>query len=257
MAETTPTVDLNADMGEAFGSWPMGDDKALLGVVTSANIACGFHAGDPSHIRRTCDLAVESGVTIGAHVGYRDLAGFGRRFIDMEFEHLRDDVLYQLGALEAFARQAGARVRYVKPHGALYNALSSHEEQASAVVAAIQDFGGDLAVLGFPRSALLGVASSAGLRTFDEAFADRAYTSAGQLVSRRLPGAVIHDPALLASRCVRLVQEGRVEAVDGDELVVSAASVCVHGDTPGAVQIATRIKQALLDAGVAIRPFLT
>jgi UPF0271 protein len=250
------TIDLNADVGEAFGLWPMGDDEALLDVVTSANIACGMHAGDPSHMRRTCELAVAKQVTIGAHVGYRDLAGFGRRFIDMEFGNLRDDVLYQLGALDAFARAAGGAVRYVKPHGALYNALMANRDQAAAVVAAVRDFGGRLGVLGLPGSALLRAASDGGLPTFEEAFADRAYTTSGELVSRRLPGAVIHDPAVSARRCVRLVRDGVIDTVEDIDLPLRADSVCVHGDTAGAVEIAQRIKEALLESNVSIKSFV-
>lgn len=251
----TVPVDLNADLGESFGRWVLGDDAAMLDVVTSANVACGFHAGDPSTIRRACALAAERGVTVGAQVGYRDLAGFGRRFIDMEPAELVDDVLYQIGALDGLARAAGTRVSYVKPHGALYTAVVSHEGQAGAVVEAVTGYGGSLPVLGLPGSALLRLAAEAGLRPVPEAFADRAYTSAGTLVSRRDPGAVLHDPAEVARRCVRLVTRGEVGAVDGSVVPVSAESVCVHGDSPGAVAMARAVRAAVEEAGVTVRAF--
>ena len=193
-------IDLNSDLGEGFGQWRLGDDEALLDVVTSANVACGFHAGDASIMRRVCDRAAERGVVIGAQVGYRDLAGFGRRFIDVEPDALTADVIYQIGALEAFARVAGSRVRYVKPHGALYNTIVHHEEQAAAVVRAVVDYDRTLPVLGLPGSASLRLAGEAGLTVVHEAFADRAYTPEGTLVSRRLPGAVLHDPVEIARR---------------------------------------------------------
>ncbi len=198
-----PSIDLNSDLGEGFGHWSLGDDDALLGVVTSANVACGFHAGDASIMRTVCHRAAEHGVAIGAQVGYRDLPGFGRRFIDIEPEALTQDVIYQVGALQAFARIAGSRVSYVKPHGALYNAIVHHEEQAAAVVAAILDLDATLPVLGLPGSAWLRLAQEAGLRTVSEAFADRAYTPEGTLVSRRLPGAVLTDADAIARALCR------------------------------------------------------
>ena len=249
-------IDLNADLGEGFGQWTLGDDEALLGVVTSANVACGFHAGDSTTLRRVCDLAAERGVAIGAQVGYRDLAGFGRRFIDMHPEDLTNDVLYQIGALEAFARAAGTRVRYVKPHGALYNAIVHHEEQARAVAAAVATYDVTLPVLGLPGSIWLGVAADAGLVPVPEAFADRAYTPQGTLVSRREPGAVLHDAEQIAARCVRMATEGQVEAVDGSSVAASASSLCVHGDTEGAVEVARRVRAALEQAEVEVRPFV-
>jgi UPF0271 protein len=248
-------VDLNSDLGEGFGQWQLGDDDALLDVVTSANVACGFHAGDPSILRRVCDRAVTAGVVIGAQVSYRDLAGFGRRFIDMEPQALTDDVLYQLGALDAFARVAGSRVRYVKPHGALYNAIVAHEEQAAAVVRAVAEYDRTLPVLGLPGSAWLRLAAEAGLTPVAEAFADRAYTPAGTLVSRRLPGAVLHDPAEIARRCVAMAAGEPIRDAEGGELVVRPDSICVHGDTPGAVEIARRVRAALTAAGSAHAPF--
>ena len=248
-------MDLNSDLGEGFGHWALGDDDALLGVVTSANVACGFHAGDASIMRRVCERAVESDVAIGAQVGYRDLPGFGRRFIDVEPEALTQEVIYQIGALEAFARVAGSRVRYVKPHGALYNAIVHHEEQATAVVRAVVDYDPALPVLGLPGSAFLGLAAEAGLTVVHEAFADRAYTPQGTLVSRRLPGAVLHDAAEIARRCVAMATGEPIADIDGGLLSLKPQSICVHGDTPGAVQIAQQVRQALSSAGVALGPF--
>ena len=248
-------VDLNSDLGESFGRWVLGDDDAMLRLVTSANVACGFHAGDATTLRRTCATAVREGVAIGAQVGYRDLAGFGRRFIDMDTVELADDVLYQLGALEAMARVAGTRVRYVKPHGALYNATVHHEAQARAVVDAVRAYDPSLPVLGLPGSQLLAAADRAGLRPVREAFADRAYTPEATLVPRSQDGAVLHDPDLVASRVVRLVTEGRLEAVDGSVVEVRAESVCVHGDSPGAVAMASAVAAALAAEGVSLEAF--
>jgi UPF0271 protein len=248
-------VDLNSDLGEGFGHWTLGDDDALLGVVTSANVACGYHAGDATIMRRVCERAVESGVAIGAQVGYRDLPGFGRRFIEVEPEALTQDVIYQIGALEAFARVAGSRVRYVKPHGALYNAIVHHEAQAAAVVRAVVDHDRTLPVLGLPGSAFLELAAEAGLTVVHEAFADRAYTPQGTLVSRRLPGAVLHDAAEIARRCVAMATGEPIADIDGGRLSLKPQSICVHGDTPGAVQIAQQVQQALTSSGVALAPF--
>ena len=248
-------MDLNSDLGEGFGRWELGDDDALLDVVTSANVACGFHAGDAVTMRRVCTRAVERGVAVGAQVGYRDLPGFGRRFIDVEPHELTQDVVYQLGALSAFAAVAGSRVRYVKPHGALYNAIGTHEEQAAAVVEAVVDVDASLAVLGLPGSAWLRRAERAGLRVVHEAFADRAYTPDGALVPRRLPGAVLHDADEIARRCVAMATGEPVTDVDGGTLHLAPESICVHGDTPGAVEIAQRVRAELERAGVALTPF--
>nr|WP_297414381.1 5-oxoprolinase subunit PxpA [uncultured Nocardioides sp.] len=249
-------VDLNSDVGESFGRWTLGDDEGVLRQVTSANVAGGFHAGDPTTLRLTCATAVREGVVIGAQVGYRDLAGFGRRFIEMEPVELTDDILYQIGALDALARAAGGRVRYVKPHGALYNAIVHHEEQARAVVEAVRAYDPDLPLLGLPNSAVLAAAEKAGLRTVREAFADRAYTPEATLVSRREPGAVLDDPDEVALRVVRLVTEGVITAIDGSTVKVEADSVCVHGDSPGAVAMAEKVRAALADAGVDVTAFV-
>jgi UPF0271 protein len=248
-------IDLNADLGEGFGVWRLGDDDALLGIVTSANVACGFHAGDPSTMRRVCAAAAESGVAVGAQVSYRDLAGFGRRFIDIEPGELADDVLYQLAALDGIARASGTRVSYVKPHGALYNAAVHHEDQARAVVDAVVSYGAGLPLLGLPGSALLRAAESAGLRPVREGFADRGYTAAGTLVPRREPGALVHDPASVAGRAVRMAVDGEVVAVDGTRRRLEIDSVCVHGDTPGAVELARAVRTAMESAGLRLASF--
>lgn len=246
-------IDLNADLGESFGAWTLGDDAAMLRVVTSANVACGFHAGDPTTIRRTVAQAAAAGVVVGAQVGYRDLAGFGRRRIDVAPEDLTADVLYQLGALEAMCRVAGTRVRYVKPHGALYTTAAVDEGQARAVVESVVAWDASLPVMGLPGSVLLAVAADAGLATVAEAFADRGYDAAGRLVPRRDPGALVTDPGLVAERVVRMVRDGVVEAVDGTLVPVAPDSVCVHGDTPGAVAVAQAVRDALATAGVGLR----
>ncbi len=249
------SVDLNSDVGESFGRWRLGDDAGVLEVVTSANVACGFHAGDPRTLRETCATAIEQGVVIGAQVGYRDLAGFGRRFIDADPLDLAADVVYQVGALDGVARVAGGRVRYVKPHGALYNAIVHHEAQARAVVAAVRDYDASLPVVGLPGSVFLAEAERAGLRTVREAFADRAYTPEATLVPRSTEGAVLHDPDDVAARVLRLVTEGVLTAVDGSTVRVEADSVCVHGDSPGAVAMARAVADALGAAGVDLAAF--
>ena len=250
------SIDLNSDVGESFGNWTMGDDAAIFRSVSSANIACGFHAGDPSTIARTCRDAVAAGISIGAHVGYRDLAGFGRRFLDCSPTELADDVLYQLGALEGIARAAGGRISYVKPHGALYNTIVTHQEQAQAVVDAVKAFGGDLPMLLLPGSVALAAAEAAGLRGVAEAFADRAYNPDGTLVSRREPGAVLHDEDAVAANMVWLATEGTIVARDGSTIKTSAESICLHGDTAGAVSMAAAVRRELEAAGVDIRSFV-
>ena len=248
-------IDLNSDLGEGFGVWRLGDDDAMLGIVTSANMACGFHAGDPAGLLRVCRLAAESGVRIGAQVSYRDLAGFGRRFIDVAAEDLVADVVYQIGALQAIARASGSTVSYVKPHGALYNTIVTNREQGAAVAEAVRLVDATLPVLGMAGSAFFDEAARLGLHTVAEAFADRAYRPDGQLVSRREPGAVLHDPAAIAARVVTMVTSGQVTAIDGAQIPVSVESVCVHGDSPGAVQIATAVRDQLKAAGIDIRSF--
>jgi UPF0271 protein len=251
----SPTVDLNADLGEGFAVWQLGDDEAMLAVVTSANLACGFHAGDPALLLRTCRAAAEAGVRVGAQVSYRDLAGFGRRFIDVTAEDLTADVIYQIGALQAIAHAAGTTVSYVKPHGALYNTIVHHTDQAAAVAAAVHAVDPTLPVLGLSGSEFFAAATRLGLRTVAEAFADRAYQPDGTLVSRREPGAVLHDPAQIAERVFTMVNADQVQAVDGSTIPVTVESVCVHGDSPGAVQIAHAVRDRLAGAGVQLRAF--
>jgi 5-oxoprolinase (ATP-hydrolysing) subunit A len=249
------SIDLNADVGEGFGRWTLGDDEALLDVITSANVACGFHAGDPTIMRRICTHAVERGVRIGAQVGYRDLAGFGRREIDIAPGELAADVLYQLGALQACAVAAGSTVAYLKPHGALYNRAVWDDAQAAALVEAAHAFDDSLPVLALPDSALLRHAAAAGLPTVLEAFADRAYRSDGTLVPRSEQGAVISDEATVVARVVRMATENLVIADDGSEVWLTAQSICLHGDTPGAAALARQTRTALEDAGIHVQAF--
>jgi UPF0271 protein len=253
--DRSATIDLNADLGESFGAWRMGDDEAMLDVVTSANIACGFHAGDPLTMLAAVRSAGERGVRIGAHVSYRDLAGFGRRSMDIAADELYGDVLYQLSALDGMARSAGTAVAYVKPHGALYNRTVRDAEQAEAVARAIRDFDASLPVLGLPDSELVGRAAAAGLRGVPEAFADRAYLGDGTLMPRSQAGSVLHDPAEVAARAVRMAVLGEVEASDGSVVELGARSICVHGDTPGAVEMARLVRTALTGSGVGLAPF--
>ena len=249
-------IDLNSDLGESLGAWRMGDDAAMLGIVSSANVACGFHAGDPAGVLATLRLARQNGVVVGAHVAYRDLVGFGRRNMDVESKDLVADVIYQIGALQGLAAAAGTAVRYVKPHGALYNTIAHDKRQADDVIAAIRAIDPGLALVALAQSHLIGWAQEAGLQVVAEAFADRAYTPEGALVSRRLPGAVLHDDDVIAQRMLRLVSDGVVEAIDGSLVRIGAASICVHGDSPGAVAIARRVRDRLQAAGVSIVSFV-
>jgi UPF0271 protein len=250
-----PAIDLNSDLGESYGVWRLGDDAAMLQMVTSANVACGFHAGDPSTLRTVCTSAVELGVRIGAQVSFPDLVGFGRRHLDMAPDELRDAVLYQLGALDAFAQVAGAEVAYVKPHGALYHAVAADDALAGAVVAAAREYDPSLAVLGPLGSALLRATDAAGLEPVVEAFADRAYLADGRLVPRTEPGAVIEDPAAVAERAVRIAVDGVVVAIDGTPIQVRARSICIHGDTARAVELARATRAGLEQAGVVVAAF--
>jgi UPF0271 protein len=248
-------VDLNADLGESFGAWRLGDDEALLAVVTSANIACGFHAGDPLTIRRACAGAVARGVTIGAQVSYRDLAGFGRREMVVPPEELTAEVLYQLAALDGIARAEGGRVGYVKPHGALYNRAARDRVQAAAIVSAITRYDPALPLLTLPGSATEAAAAEVRLPVVTEAFADRGYRDDGTLVPRGEPGAVLTDPAQVADRVAGMLTRGSVLTVAGNELQISPRSVCVHSDTPGAAGLARAVRAALEQAGVTLAPF--
>ncbi|TDB75376.1 LamB/YcsF family protein [Micromonospora sp. KC723] len=248
-------MDLNADLGEGFGIWRLGDDEALLDLVTSANVACGFHGGDPSTMHRVCAAAAERGVAVGAQVGYRDLAGFGRRRIEYAFADLRDEVTYQLGALDAFCRLFRTRVRYLKPHGALYHAAAVDESQAAALVAAVSGYDHELPILCAPGSTLAQLAAGAGLPVVAEGFADRNYLPNGALVPRTAPGALVTDPEQVAARAVRMATEHTIVAVDGSVIPCQVASICLHGDSPGAVAAAALVRGALVDAGVTPKPF--
>ncbi|MCX4573653.1 LamB/YcsF family protein [Streptomyces sp. NBC_01571] len=249
-------IDLNADLGEGFGRWRLTDDEQLLSVVTSANVACGFHAGDAVTMRRVCELAAERGVRIGAQVSYRDLAGFGRRAMDVPPDELTAEVAYQIGALEVFARAAGARVAYVKPHGALYNRVVHDEEQAAAVVDGVLLADAGLPVLGLPSSRFLKLAERAGLPTVTEAFADRAYTPEGTLVPRTREGGVITDTEEVVERSLGLARFGTVTSHTGERVPVRARSLCLHGDTPGAVELARRVRARLESSGVHVEAFV-
>ncbi|MFD2764006.1 LamB/YcsF family protein [Micromonospora eburnea] len=248
-------MDLNADLGEGFGIWRLGDDEALLDLVTSANVACGFHGGDPSTMHRVCAGAAARGVAVGAQVGYRDLAGFGRRHIAYGFAELRDETIYQLGALDAFCRLFRTRVRYLKPHGALYHAAAGDEAQAAALVAAVSAYDHELPLLCPPGSVLAQLAVGAGLRAVAEGFADRNYLPNGTLVPRSAPNALVTDPDEVAVRAVQMATEGTVVAVDGSVVPCVVESICLHGDTPGAVRCAELVRAALIDAGVSLTPF--
>ncbi len=249
------TIDINSDLGESFGAWAMGDDAAMLDIVSSANVACGFHAGDPAGILKTLRAAAKRDVAIGAHVGYRDLAGFGRRNMDPTSEELVGDVIYQIGALQGLAKAANTRVTYVKPHGALYNTIAIDKRQAKDVIDAILAIDPSLVLMALAGSQLVEQARAAGLTVVAEAFADRAYTREGNLVSRREKGSVLHDPELVAERMVRMVTEGVIEAIDGTLTKVDAQSICVHGDSPGAVAMARRLREKFEQSGLAIRSF--
>lgn len=248
-------MDLNSDLGEGYGAWRMGDDEAMLAIVSSANVACGFHAGDPLTILATLREAAKRGVAVGAHVSYPDRVGFGRRRMDVAPAELTADVIYQIGALRGLAAAAGTRVSYVKPHGALYNTIAQDAAQADAVIAGIRAVDPALILMGLAGAPVLERARAAGLRVVAEAFADRAYTASGELVSRRDPGAVLHDPERVAARMLRLAAEGVVEASDGSLLRLDAQSICVHGDNPEAVAMARRIRDRLVAEGVSITPF--
>lgn len=248
------SIDLNSDVGESFGRWQLGSNE-IFQSVSSANIACGFHAGDPTTMARTCQAAADAGVAIGAHVAYRDLVGFGRRFLDCDPGELTADLIYQMGALAAFARRAGNRVSYVKPHGALYNAIVSHDSHAQAVVDAVRHFDPGLTIMGLPGARVLDKARQQGLDCVVEAFADRAYNNDGTLVSRRQPGAVLTDVDTITRNMIRLAREGTLIAQDGTRLNIHAASICVHGDSPGALQTAAAVRRALEDSGITIACF--
>lgn len=249
-------MDINSDLGEGFGPWPMGDDVAMLSIVTSANVACGFHAGDPAGILTVLREARRQGVSVGAHVGYRDLVGFGRRNMDPSSEELTADTIYQIGALKGLANVAGVKLRYVKPHGALYNTIAHDARQAADVIEGIKAVDPSLILMALAGAPIVEQARTSGITVVCEAFADRAYNADGSLVSRRLAGAIIHDPVVIAGRMLTLALEGRIEAIDGTWVSLDAQSICVHGDTPAAVSIARRVRDELIAHSVDLRSFL-
>jgi UPF0271 protein len=249
-----PGVDLNCDMGEGFGRYSLGNDEEILSFVTSANIACGFHAGDPSVMKKTVRAAVGKGVAIGAHPGYQDLQGFGRRFIDVTPDEAYDLVVYQVGALLGFVATAGAGMQHVKPHGALYNAAAADTELSEAIASAVRDVDADLILFGLSGSELISAGERAGLTTASEVFADRTYRRDGALTPRREPGAVIVDHELAAEQAVRMVTEGRVASRDGEDVEVRADTICIHGDGPHAVEFARVIRTRLEGSGIEVGP---
>lgn len=244
--------DLNSDLGESFGSYSIGNDADVLELVTSANIATGFHAGDPLVMSKTVALAGSRGIRIGAHVGYRDLAGFGRRAMAYDADLLAAETTYQIGALQAIARAHGSRVIYVKPHGALYNCIARDKYQAEAVIAGIKAADPSLALMGLAGAPVLGWAAEAGLSVIAEAFADRTYTASGDLVPRSQAGAVIHDPEIAAAQAVAFAEGSAVTAIDGSKVHVQADSLCVHGDNPAALELVRTIRTRLAEAGVEV-----
>jgi 5-oxoprolinase (ATP-hydrolysing) subunit A len=245
-------VDLNADVGESVGPWPMGDDERLIPLMTSVNVACGAHAGDPLTIDRTVRAAVANGVAVGAHPGYPDLLGFGRRDLDMAPDELEASLVYQIGAVAAFARAAGSPLRHVKPHGALYNLAAREPSVAATIARAVARVSGELVLVGLAGSELTAAASDAGLASAAEAFADRAYEADGTLRSRRGPGALLESPEVAAAQALSIVRDGCVKSHDGQLVAVRADTICIHGDTPAAAEFAMAIRAALTDAGVTI-----
>ena len=248
-------LDLNCDAGESFGVYRLGLDEEVMPLISSVNVACGFHAGDPRTMRRTVRLARRHGVAVGAHPSYPDLVGFGRRPLDATPEEVEDDVVFQVGALLGFCRAEGIRLNHVKPHGALYNAAADDAAVASAIARAVRAVDPDLFLVCLSGSAMVAAAETAGIQHVEEAFADRAYAPDGGLVSRRIPGAVIHDPGPVAERVAMMVTEKRIRAIDGTLIPLLAQTVCVHGDTPGSLEIVRAIRARLSQEGVAVRAF--
>lgn len=251
---TSFSIDLNSDLGEGFGAYRMGDDEGILNIVSSANVACGMHGGDPEIMARTFTMAKERGVAVGAHPGFPDLWGFGRRIIPFSCAEIERLIAYQLGAAQALATYSGHRITYVKPHGALGNLTQTETDVAQAIGRAVKAVDPSLALYTFPNGKLERFAQENGMRAVAEIYADRAYTEEGHLVNRKVPGAVLHDPAFAAARILRMVQEGAIETVSGKMLKVPVASICVHSDTPGAVDMAALVRKTLQDAGVTVKP---
>jgi 5-oxoprolinase (ATP-hydrolysing) subunit A len=249
----TVRIDINCDMGESFGPWTMGADAEVMPGITSANIACGAHAGDPRVMRRTVVAAKQHGVSVGAHPGFADLQGFGRREMQADPAEVEDSLIAQIGALAAIARAEQAAVRHVKAHGALYNMAARDRRLADAIARAIKAFDASLIMFALPGSPMIEAGAAAGLRVAAEGFADRAYEPDGSLTPRSRPGAVIHDPALVVDRAVRMVRDGVVLTPDGREIPMKVETICVHGDTPGAPELTRRIRAGLEAAGILVR----
>ena len=247
-------MDLNCDMGESFGLWPMGDDEKIMPYITSANIACGFHAGDPSVMKKTVALAVQVGVAVGAHPGYADLQGFGRRSIPMSRDEITNLIVYQLGALDGFCRLHGTQLRHVKPHGALYNTAAVAPNVAEAIARGVVSYNPGLILVGLAGSQLLSAGREQGLTAVGEAFADRQYKEDGTLVPRSHPEAVLHDPDAVATRVLDMIRTRTVRTLSGRTLDLDFATICLHGDTPGAVAMAARIHEKLQDHSIDLTP---
>ena len=247
-------VDLNSDLGESFGAWKMGRDADVLTFVSSANVACGFHAGDPMVMKQTVKDAIAAGVAIGAHPSYPDLKGFGRRNMTCSPDELYSDTLYQIGALRAFCDAAGVKLQHVKPHGAMYNSAAKKPEEALALAQAVKDAGGDLILMGLAGSEFDKAAEKLGIPYAAEAFADRGYMNDGTLVPRKMEGAFVRDVEVAAQRVIRMVKEGVVEAIDGTVVKLRPQSICLHGDSPSAVEMARTLRQRLVEAGIEILP---
>ncbi len=247
-------VDLNSDLGESFGNYKIGCDEEITKYVTSANIACGFHAGDPLVMGKTLDLAKANGVAPGSHPGYPDLMGFGRRNLDCSVAEIKAYITYQIGALQAFCKAKGLKLQHVKPHGNLYNTIAIDEKKAMAVAEAIAEYDSSLILMGLAGSKLLEAGRKCGLKVASEVFADRAYNEDGTLVSRKLEGAVIHDEELAISRTIRMVKEGVIKTVTGKEITIQADSICVHGDNPSAIVFVKKIREAFAAEGIEVLP---
>jgi len=247
-------IDLNSDLGESFGAWKMGNDEAVLDFVSSANVACGFHAGDPVVMLATVRAAKEKGVSVGAHPGYPDLMGFGRRNMDVTPDEAYAYTLYQIGAMQAACNAVGIKLQHVKAHGALYNQAAKNHALAVAIAHAVKDAGQGLILLGLANSEFDKAAAEVGVPYAAEAFADRAYQADGTLVPRKVQGSMIHDVNLAVARVVRMVKEGKVETIDGKVINLKPHSICLHGDSPKAVQMATEIRKGLEAAGIKIAP---
>lgn len=247
-------IDINCDMGESFGAYGIGDDEAIMPYISSANIACGWHAGDPMVMAKTVRLAEEHGVAIGAHPGYPDLLGYGRRNMETFPGEIKNYMIYQIGALAGFAREHGLKLQHVKPHGALYNLAAKDERTANEVISAVKVYDPELILVTLAGSVCVEMAVSAGLRVAKEAFPDRAYLSSGQLAPRTMDGAVIHDPDAVRQRVLTLVTSGRMISIDGEEIKFEADTLCIHGDTPGAWKLAKAIRETLEGAGVLVLP---